>query len=704
MSITDLGAINASSIQILSSVLQETVTPVYTPYSSFLNRYKTLRLDSSIRTEVQKNILPNAYGSFREIQVLVTENSVPVSRTVRLYNSADGSLVQTRISDTNGRAVFEWLDSGLNYFLVAFDSDGAPVRNAVIFDRIQARTSQNKFVVGGSDSDYTYTLSNMGTTLVRSTANYFDFTESSILNFNRTLVDLCGKVWFGGNMQFDNSPRFGTGAMLFNGTTTTVASTPSQDYNFGTGDFCIQFWIKTSTDYSASAGLARIFCPDKTVNPAGGLQIVVGNGSFGTTANRVALQGPSVAIITTTTPVNDGLWHHIAVTRQSGTARIFFDGQLQGSVVDNTNYTTFATEGIRMGCRSDRNVTTFFTGSIDSVEISRGAPVYTSNFTIPATEFTRSVGTTAIGFARTQDRVDVVGAKINYQFSLSAAASVRIGFTKGIVDSPLQLLGSGSNSWAVAASTTGNGSMISNGITIPSTPTVPQVNLTTYEYLATSYSQSSSYTGNLIATTTNMRDSNFSTGAATNNGASEFIAMDLGDSRNVSRIAIGASSNLPEWGPVSLYLNGRVIQYSNDNTNWTTALTITNVTDTNQTFNFDLPFPVQARYWRVTAPSGSSSNWLSLTEFRAFGLQDRAVNILVDWTNGRVWTAVNGVYTNGAANPDAGTGFDFTIPFDVPMFIAASVNGVGESVTIRQPAQTWSLPNTSQFTYSALRP
>lgn len=704
MSATDIGTIGSASRPFSSASLQGSTPARYSPYSPFLNRIRFMNMDPRMPTDNNKQVLGKLSSSYREILVLVTESSAPVIRTVRLYNSRDGSLMETARTGADGRATFQWLDDALSYFIVAFDDDGAPVRNAVIFDRIQGRTAPNRFINTGVNTDYTYTISNLGTTITRASGNYFDFTESSILNFNRNLTDPCGKVWFGGNMQFDNSSRFGTGAMLFNGTSTVVASPPSSEFDFGTGDFCVQFWIKTTTDHSVSAGLARIFVPDKTINQTGGLQIVIGNGSFGTVANRVSVSHLAVSVLNSSTAVNDGLWHHIAVSRQSGTLRIFFDGNQEASVTDTTNYSLWGTEGIRMGSRSDRSASSFLNASIDSIEINKGIPVYTANFTPPATEFSRSLGTAAIGFARTIDPVNRPAQKINYQFSLSSNSDARVGFTKGYVDSPLLLLGTGANSWAVTASTTATGAMISNNATIPTTPTTPQVNLTSYEYIAQSYSQSSVYGAGLTADTTNMRDNNFNTGAATNDVVNSFIAMDLGDSRNVSTIRLGSASNLTGWGAVGTYLNGRLIQYSNNNTDWTTSTTISGIGNTAATFDIQLPLPIQARYWRIIAPASNGAGfWVAATEFRAFGIQDRAVNLLVDWSNGRVWVAVNGVYTNGAANPDAGTGFDFTIPFDVPVFIAASTAAATSTVTLRVADSTWSLPNTSQFTYSATR-
>ena len=125
------------------------------------------------------------------------------------------------------------------------------------------------------------------------------------------------------------------------------------------------------------------------------------------------------------------------------------------------------------------------------------------------------------------------------------------------------------------------------------------------------WSQSSAFSVPLTASATNMRDGLSTTGAATNNGV-QWIRVDLGVAKTISRVAV-AGGTLSGWGACAVYLNGRTIQYSLDgSTGWTTVATIAGVNDTGTLFNFDFA-GVSARYWRL-----SSTAWLSVTEMRLY--------------------------------------------------------------------------------------
>lgn len=126
------------------------------------------------------------------------------------------------------------------------------------------------------------------------------------------------------------------------------------------------------------------------------------------------------------------------------------------------------------------------------------------------------------------------------------------------------------------------------------------------------FTQSSEYGGSgFNATPTKMRDGDSTTGAATDNGASEWVQADLGTAKVVGRIDV-AGGNLGGWGAVATYLNGCVIQWSNNGTTWTTVATISGVDDTGALFAFNFS-EVSARYWRI-----QRAGFLSTTEFRLY--------------------------------------------------------------------------------------
>lgn len=134
------------------------------------------------------------------------------------------------------------------------------------------------------------------------------------------------------------------------------------------------------------------------------------------------------------------------------------------------------------------------------------------------------------------------------------------------------------------------------------------------ELLPVSFSQSSKYgTGDvLLATPPKMRDGNHTTGAATLNSGSEWIRADLGEAKQVAKVQIGGG-NLTSWGPVAAYINGRTIQYSTDDVNWTNVATAAGASDAPPYFA-DVPFSaVTARYFRIL-----SIGYMATTEFRLF--------------------------------------------------------------------------------------
>ncbi|AXE20391.1 hypothetical protein DR864_22920 [Runella rosea] len=77
--------------------------------------------------------------------------------------------------------------------------------------------------------------------------------------------------------------------------------------------------------------------------------------------------GPNIM---STAKINDGQWHHVAMTVASGspkTMSLYIDGILQGSVTDNTNATTTNNSPLYIGVRGIQG--RYFKGEIDEIRI-----------------------------------------------------------------------------------------------------------------------------------------------------------------------------------------------------------------------------------------------------------------------------------------------------------------------------------------------
>jgi hypothetical protein len=129
------------------------------------------------------------------------------------------------------------------------------------------------------------------------------------------------------------------------------------------------------------------------------------------------------------------------------------------------------------------------------------------------------------------------------------------------------------------------------------------------------YSQSSVIDGTSAATNGPMTDGlQTGTQTATIYGTGQWIKMDLGAIYNVDRVIVGNSSGtVPPGGWGSQYSNNLDLQYSLDDSNWTT---IVNTGDKSAfTFLYTLSFStVSARYIRLVTPSAL---YIALTEFYA---------------------------------------------------------------------------------------
>ncbi|MCF6212654.1 MAG: Ig-like domain-containing protein, partial [Flavobacteriaceae bacterium] len=167
--------------------------------------------------------------------------------------------------------------------------------------------------------------------------------------------------------ELDTAPVAGTGTALdFDGVNDFVALNSTTFGNFGTADFTIEGWIKTTKDKKrfvlgkraasgATTPLWNVF-----INASGTLGFEIKQIS---SANNGDLTG--------TTDVGDGNWHHFAVTRTGTTTTVYIDGVQEaqknpttngGGVTNLSNATSF-----KLG--KAFNSTDTFKGQMDEVRV-----------------------------------------------------------------------------------------------------------------------------------------------------------------------------------------------------------------------------------------------------------------------------------------------------------------------------------------------
>lgn len=98
--------------------------------------------------------------------------------------------------------------------------------------------------------------------------------------------------------------------------------------------------------------------------------------------NNLVLNDGSSDIITSSAELTSSDWQHVAVSRESGTVRMFVDGVSSGSVSSSSEFGAFGV--VYVG--ADSAGENAFSGNLTDVRITKNA-VYTSNFSVPTSSY-----------------------------------------------------------------------------------------------------------------------------------------------------------------------------------------------------------------------------------------------------------------------------------------------------------------------------
>ena len=156
----------------------------------------------------------------------------------------------------------------------------------------------------------------------------------------------------------------------FNGTSSYVSTTSHADFDFGTGDFTVEWWGKTSV-----TSVARAVISTSGGAWGAGQAAVLQNGA-GVWLASYENGDPVVAV----SGSYDTGWHHFVVERVGGVARIYVDGALSASAACvsaiNFAYGSYVYFG-----RSGWLSTQYYNGDVTGLRVTKGVARYNANFT-----------------------------------------------------------------------------------------------------------------------------------------------------------------------------------------------------------------------------------------------------------------------------------------------------------------------------------
>ena len=184
-----------------------------------------------------------------------------------------------------------------------------------------------------------------------------------------------------GSAQLDTSQKkFGSASLSVATTGGGYVSVPdSADWNFGTGAFTIDFWVRRAANWSASTRY-MIY----QASGSGYIAVVYVNGNTCFIATNPDTAAYLIYLRFAWAP-SDATWHHVTVVRSGNTWYIFIDGTSKAlTLVAGAYDCTMPDLGGALLIGGSASYAVY--GWMDSVRVVKGYALWTANFTPPASE------------------------------------------------------------------------------------------------------------------------------------------------------------------------------------------------------------------------------------------------------------------------------------------------------------------------------
>jgi len=170
--------------------------------------------------------------------------------------------------------------------------------------------------------------------------------------------------------------KFGGTSGLFDGTNYYVTVPDNSEFDFGAGDFTIEYWEyrTASTTYKPVISRNSAGQPPWMLgwSDGGNINFFAGNGSSWSIATNI-----SMGVITT------NVWTHYAVTRQGNTFRTFQNG-IQISTFTSAATLPDGAGSLQIGSYA---AAYYYPGYLDELRLTKGVARYTGSFVTQSAEF-----------------------------------------------------------------------------------------------------------------------------------------------------------------------------------------------------------------------------------------------------------------------------------------------------------------------------
>jgi len=213
-----------------------------------------------------------------------------------------------------------------------------------------------------------------------------------------------GGLVLNGNTQSSTAvTNNGSSSMYLDGTGDYITLPHTPEYDLNTGDFTIEAWVYQTVDgvtaanetYSPIISLGNFFSANSSSRVSWDFRYNQQQGNKLKLSHKPTNNFDSTFKSSHSNAINMGTggWHHVAVTRESGTINFWYDGTNVGSDASTFNGVNLdvsipANDNLYLGRMSGGTsldqYTWHFTGYIEDARVTKGLARYTANFTPPS--------------------------------------------------------------------------------------------------------------------------------------------------------------------------------------------------------------------------------------------------------------------------------------------------------------------------------
>ena len=195
-------------------------------------------------------------------------------------------------------------------------------------------------------------------------------------SMNTTGASYVAYLFAGGESKADTAR-----SIVLNGSNEGLKTSTSTDYDFGTGDFTVEFWLKVDAIGNVMQTVDHRFGGGGYSNSGHWVNYIDSSGTYWFWMDGNRIEGQKISA---------GVWYHIANVRQSGTTTLYINGTSQGTWSDGQNYSN---PRIIFGLHGPDESSFPVDGEYSNIRIVKGTAAYTESFkppTVPLTDITNT--------------------------------------------------------------------------------------------------------------------------------------------------------------------------------------------------------------------------------------------------------------------------------------------------------------------------